>query len=87
MFHTPSEQGCCIADQGRLTEIHDHRRGVMHFAPPREATFMHRRRNCIARDRDAEFPEEARLVDDLMPLPPNGPSLGTWVVRPVTATF
>ena len=67
--------------------IHDRRRGVMHFAPPREATLMHRRRNCIAKDRDAEFLEEAQPVDDLMLVPPNGASLGTWMVRPVTATF
>ena len=41
--------------------------GVLRFRPPHEATFMHRRLEELhcKKDRDAEFPEEVHLVDDL----------------------
>ena len=52
---------------GRLIETHDQRRGVLHFRPLCEATFMHLRPEELAckRNRDAEFLEEVQPVDDL----------------------
>ena len=62
MFRTPSKPS-----RTSQTDVHDRKRGVLHFRPLHEATFMHRRPEELhhKKDRDAEFREEMQLVDDL----------------------